>query len=329
MRHRGNACHLLSVLRACLPPTIVAITLTIAWALAPGPANAGLFERAPTSQAGVYIPLETRTGHIIQLYAEEHGQGRPVLMLHGLGASTYTWRKIVPSLARTHRVITLDLKGFGRSDKPFDLAYAPQDHADLVLAFIRKTKLKDFTLVGHSYGGAIALIVAERLAESPRENKLRSLVLMNAPAFPQPMTPFVAFMKLPVLPYAVLSLVPPELSTWLSLEPDNILRTSFDDIHAYAKPFWQAAARHALITTARRIVPGNVADIIASYRRIRAPALVVWCDDDPTVPLSTGKRLARTLARAHLEVLTGCGHAPQEAAPRSLTKKLRPFLALR
>lgn len=321
MRHRGSAWHLWSAVRACLSPMLFAFALFVS----PAAAVADLFERAPASTAGVYIPLTTRTGETVQLYAEEYGQGRPILMLHGLGASTYTWRKIVPALARTHRVITLDLKGFGRSDKPFDLAYSPNDHAELVLAFIRKTHLSDLTLVGHSYGGAIALIVAERLSRE-RENRLHSLVLMNAPAFPQSMTPFIAFMKMPVVPYAVLSVVPPELSTWLSLEPDNILRTSFDDIHAYAKPFWQAAARHALITTARRIVPGNLEDIIASYRRIRAPALVVWCDNDPTVPLQTGKRLAQTLPHASMEVLKGCGHAPQEGAPRPLIRKLRTFL---
>lgn len=322
MRNGGNAVGLLSALRICVFLSL--FIATAAFGLST-PARSGLFEPAAASPAGVYVPVETRTGETVQLYAEEHGTGRPVLMLHGLGASTYTWRNIVPGLARTHRVITLDLKGFGRSDKPFDLAYSPNDHAELVLGFIRRTRLEDLTLVGHSYGGAIALIVAERLA-AQRDARLRSLIVMNAPAFPQEMTPFVAFMKLPVVPYAVLSLVPPELSTWLSLEPDNILRTSFADIHAYAKPFWQASARHALITTARRIVPGNLTEIIASYRRIRAPALVVWCDDDPTVPIATGHRLARTLPRARLEILEGCGHAPQEASPHLLGRKLRDFL---
>lgn len=306
-------------------PFLAAFFVACCVVFSPGIAHAGHLFDAPSSEHGVFIPVTSQSGDTVQLYAEEHGRGRPVLMLHGLGASLYTWRHLVPRLARKHRVITVDLKGFGRSEKPFDLAYSPHHHADLIVAFIRRTRLRDITLVGHSYGGAIALIVAEKL-RAAGERRLRNMILMNAPAFPQKPTSFISFMKTPVVPYAVLTAIPPELATWLSLEPGNILRTSLEDIRAYARPFWLPAARHALITTARQIVPGNLKTIISGYRRLRHPALVIWCDGDTVVPLSTGKRLVRTLPNARLKVIKGCGHAPQDEQPAKLLSHVERFI---
>ena len=73
----------------------------------------------------------------ISLYAEESGHGETLVLLHGLGASGYTFRRIVPDLARRYRVVTVDLKGHGRSDKPFDLNYSPHDQAVFIYWFLR------------------------------------------------------------------------------------------------------------------------------------------------------------------------------------------------
>ncbi|MEO1205869.1 MAG: alpha/beta hydrolase [Pseudomonadota bacterium] len=282
-------------------------------------------QSSASAKSGVYVPVTTPASGTINLYAEEHGHGRPILMIHGLAASTYTWRNIVPTLARKNRVITLDMKGFGRSDKPFDTAYSSHDHADLIVAFIRKTKLRNFTLIGHSYGGAVSLLVAEKLRRAG-ERRIRNMVIMNAPAFPQKPTPFISFMGTLVLPYAVMSLIPPELTAWSSLEPENVLRTSFEDITAYARPYWQASARHALISTARQIVPDDLDAILHGYRKLHQPTLVIWCDRDKTVPIKTGRRLARTLPNARFRVIKGCFHAPQDEQPKAFLRRIRPFI---
>lgn len=309
---------------------IVAIALLIGLAALSGPAMAARAPQhppsAPTPDRAYHIALEAPGQGSVRLYAEEHGRGRPILLLHGLGASTFTWRNIIPALARRHRVIAIDFKGFGRSEKPFTQAYTPYDHANLVLAFIRKRGLRDLTIVGHSYGGAIGLLVTMRLNETS-PGRVRDLVLMNAPTYRQPGTGFVQFMNSPVLPYAVLSLIPPELSTWLSLDKIQADKLSFDEVQAYARPFYSAAARHALITTARRIIPRDVDRLTAAYPKVSQPTLVVWCDADNTVPLETGIRLAATLRRARLEVLTGCGHVPQDERPDAVIPLIESFLS--
>lgn len=289
---------------------------------------AGMLWTAPDASAGprrYMVALSVPGQEQVALYTEEYGKGRPLLLLHGLGASTYTWRNLIPSLAQKHRVIAIDLKGFGRSQKPYNNAYSIHDHAALVSAFIRKRGLRDVTLIGHSFGGAVALMVTlEFNRKDP--GRIRDLILMSAPAYNQPSTEFVRFMQTPVLPYAALTLIPPELSIWLSLDATEAQHISMDDISAYAEPFYDPAARHALITTARQIVPRDLKRLTARYPTIKQRTLIIWCDGDTTVPLATGKHLAKALPNAKLQVLNGCSHAPQHDRPRAVWNLMRRFL---
>ena len=97
-------------------------------------------------------PRSSSTG----LHFEEYGSGDPILAIHGLGASVYTWRKLKGRLP-DHKLILIDLKGHGESPKPHDKNYSIADHAELVLQFIREQDLKNLTLMGNSYGGAVSL----------------------------------------------------------------------------------------------------------------------------------------------------------------------------
>ncbi len=308
---------------------LVASVLALASLTSPASAYGGLFAptspSAPEPDRAYHIALSAPGQGTVNLYAEEHGQGRPLLLLHGLGASTFTWRNLIPALARRYRVIALDMKGFGRSDKPFTQAYTPYDHANLVLAFIRKRRLQDLTIIGHSYGGAIGLLVTLRFNETS-PGRVRDLVLMNAPTYRQPETAFVRFMNAPVLPYAALTIVPPVLSTWLSLDQVQAENLTRADVRAYAAPFYDAAARHALITTARRIEPKHMDRLTARYPSIRQRTLILWCRDDHTVPVATGLRLHKTLPNSRMEILEGCGHVPQDERPEAVRQLISSFL---
>jgi pimeloyl-ACP methyl ester carboxylesterase len=265
----------------------------------------------------------------LTLYAQERGQGPTVVLLHGLGGSTYSWRYVAPVLARTHRVIALDLKGFGRSSKVFDTAYSATDQARLVATFLARRRLDHVTLVGHSFGGQVALLTAIMLARRD-PSRIDQLALIDVPALPQPLTPLVAFMQQPVLPYALLTVVPPDVVTRLAVElsPGAALERRYTeaDVHAYAEPFRDAAARHAYVQTSRQIAPSNLDSIVRRYRFVRQRTLLVWCADDQVVPLATGQALVRMLPHARLDQISGCNHAPPDEAPAALTRSLLRFL---
>ncbi len=261
---------------------------------------------AATADAAAYrIALQAPGQAPTILYAEEYGQGPPILLVHGLGASIFTWRRIVRPLARNHRVIALDLKGFGRSDKRFGTRYSAADQAALVAAFIRKRNLDSLTLVGHSFGGTVALLTALDLRREPW--RISRLVVMDAPALYQDFGDGAELLRVPGLPYVAMTLTPPEFMARILLRlvsaPGRAVPER--DVRGYAAPFYDLGSRHAFIATAEAIFDANKKSMGARYRAIRQPTLLVWCRRDRIVPLATGRRLARLLPNARLAVLRG------------------------
>lgn len=283
-------------------------------------------DRAAAAERGYFINVGTADAPL-RLWVEERGRGKPILLIHGLGANTYTWRELVPALARTHRVITVDLKGFGRSDKPFDDAYGALDQAALVKRLIVRRGLADLTLIGHSLGGGVALALAYDLSRS-RPGTVRRLVLMSSIAYRQPLPPSLALLQVPVLAQLGAFTVPAEIQVYQALheayyDPAKITR---DAVRAYATPLYEPAARYALLKSVEQIVPPNLSQVVAHYRDIRQPALLIWCAEDGIVPLWVGRKLARDLPNSRLAVMRGCGHVPQEEAGARTLRLLRKFI---
>jgi pimeloyl-ACP methyl ester carboxylesterase len=262
----------------------------------------------------------------LRVYVEEVGKGRPLVLLHGLGGSGYAWRQVVPDLARSYRVITIDLMGFGRSDKPLHARYSPQDHARVVLATLDALNLRNVALAGHSLGGLVALLATTEANRRDRGH-IGELLLFNAPALPQPVTGAVEFLRQPVLPYVVLTLFPADVVTQFGLltGAQRMGHITETDISFYADPLRGAGGAHAIIQSARQIAPDDPRPIVRSYRRVTQRTLVAGCRDDQTVPIGTAKALIRHLPNAKLAVMTGCDHMPMEQNPRAVVQLIRNF----
>lgn len=247
-------------------------------------------------------------------------------MLHGLGGSTYSWRLVAPKLARRFRVVSIDLRGHGRSDKPFDTAYAPTAQAELIRDAIRQLGLRRVTVAGHSFGGLVALVAAVQ-QQAEGGGPIARIVLLNAPAYPQAFTPTVSLLRAPVLPYVALNLMPPQLPVLFALmtEAIGMGHITEQDISIYSEPFRSPEGVHALIQTARQIIPENADALTRAYPALRVPALVIWCRDDKVVPLATGRRLAATIPGSRLRILDGCDHITPEQKPGTAARLIGRF----
>jgi len=260
------------------------------------------------------------------LFVRQYGTGQPIVFIHGFGANSNTWRKVVPQFAETHRVVTVDLKGFGLSDKPLDDRYSVQEQAQLVAQLIQNLRLNNTTLVGHSFGGAVALSAA-RILKERHSNAVRRMVLIDSAAYPQPLPPSLAQLATP----GIVSLTPPEAIAKGILfsshaNPFNIERR---DVYAYARPLYEPGGKHALVATLEALNSQvGTPDPSRLYRSLGLPALLIWCARDPIAPLSVGLRLQADL-NARLEVLHECSHAPQEEQPLSTAAIIREFLQKR
>lgn len=265
----------------------------------------------------------------IALHATDTGSGPPLLLIHGLGCSSFTWRKIVPDLAKDHRVITLDLKGFGKSAKPDDGAYSAEDQAALVAKFIQKNALKNLTIIGHSFGGTVALRTALR-KDMQGPAIIKRLVIISAPALPGSVARHLKLIELPAVPDAIAETLSP--NAWARMLLANAVsgRMKVTDaaVEGYAAPYREKGAVAAFIATARSIVgeKGRRA-MAARYQKLKTPSLLVWCNRDPIVPLRSGRKLRKTLPKSRLVIFRGCQHFPQEERPTDLVRKIRSFFA--
>lgn len=263
----------------------------------------------------------------VRLHSASLGKGRTLLFLHGFGANSYSWSKVSQSLSEDYRLILLDLKGHGASPKPNDKAYSLRDQAELVSAFITDNALEDVTLIGHSLGGGIALLAALKLSAQAR-NPMSSLILIDSVAYAQPLPTFIKFLRIPLLAQLSVWLVPDRLKTVHVLklayyDPDKITEEAVD---AYSAPLSLPGAHHALIQTARQIIPPDIEEISLRYGSIRVPTLLVWGNHDRIVPLQIGERLHRSIPNSELVVINDAGHVPQEEKPEATLEAIRKFL---
>jgi pimeloyl-ACP methyl ester carboxylesterase len=122
-----------------------------------------------------------RTSSAGELHVEERGSGRPIVLLHGHGATVGTFSRLAPRLAANgHRVVALDQRGFGRSSAvPGDFTF--RGLLEDVVVVLEELDLRDAVIVGHSMGGAVALGVAVQFPEVTDE-RVRGLVLLNSTA---------------------------------------------------------------------------------------------------------------------------------------------------
>lgn len=250
------------------------------------------------------------------LFAIEQGEGPPLLLLHGFGANAHTWAKIRVMLSLRHRVFALDLKGFGQSPKPDAPGYSLGDHAEAVLGFIARRRLDELAIVGHSFGGAVALQVALALRER-RAARLRSLVLIGSMGWPQPIPALFRALRTSGLGEAIMSGIGPVWMVRLVMlmgyyDPRRIEDST---VAAYAGPLGARATRRALLRTVRETSPEHLEALLPRLSSIGAPVTLLWGRQDRVVPLSIATRLQAAIPGARLIVLDGCGHIPQEEFP--------------
>jgi len=262
----------------------------------------------------------------IKINYYDAGQGPPVLLLHGFGGCAYTWRYLIPPLAAAHRVLTLELKGFGLSDKPLDGHYAVADQAKMVAAFIRRQDLHDLVIMGHSLGGGVALMTYLGLQEDD-PGRIDKLVLIDSAGYRQKLPWFIRLAKIPGAD-ALGALLPPRFAADLVLKKcyyhkDRITEEQIDTYAYYGS---LPGAREAISQTAKQILPKDIDRLTEQYKGISVPVLVIWGVEDEVVPLRVGLLFKRDIPGAELVPLSGCGHIPPEEGPQATRQAIMDFL---
>ncbi len=117
----------------------------------------------------------------LNLFVIDEGESDNTLfVLHGYATSSIDYYKVLPELSKKHRVVLIDLVGFGFSDKPTDFHYSVVDQADIILDLWRILELKNVTLISHNLGTAVALEILTRQQTNLSNINLNKLIFLNS-----------------------------------------------------------------------------------------------------------------------------------------------------
>lgn len=253
----------------------------------------------------------------------DYGSGPVLILLHGMAASWKWWLENLPTLGNYHRVIAVDLPGFGDSDE-LPLPAEMSSHAHTVLALMDSLGVNTATVAGHSMGGLIALELA--LAEP---NRVRQLILIDAGGAP--------------MSEQRLSVVLVALRAFCAILRPAFVREALVR-HPWARRIVLAGGfRDPRVVTrelAAQIMPdfnapGFLNAVAAAGRAVRAmapesiscPVLLVWGERDLIAPLRGAQDLCNRLADARLVALRGVGHTPQIECPTVFHEAVLAFTA--
>lgn len=266
----------------------------------------------------------------LQVHVKTRGQGEPVfILLHGFGASLYSWQAVMEPLSRYGRVIAFDRPAFGLTERPLDWEqgqnpYTPEAQTALVIALMDHFGVQQAILVGNSAGGTVAMLTA--LAYPQR---VQALVLVDPAVYagggmPRWLRPLFSTPQLHRLgPLFVRSIQNrgPELIELAWHDPS---RLTPETLELYKKPLrvdnWDRALWE--FTLASR--ESGLAERLTEFT---LPILVITGDDDRIVPTAESIRLANELPDARLVVIPEAGHVPHEEKPEAFVQAFVDFVS--
>jgi len=272
----------------------------------------------------------------IEVHYKDEGSGEDaIVLLHGFGASSFSWRELMTPLSADARVIAFDRPAAGLTQRlmpdewdPADYAggspYSPEAQADLTVALLDELGIERAVLVGHSAGGSIAMLTALTYPE-----RVEALVLVDPaiyteggpPAFVYPLLKTPQMRRLgPLVGRALGGPTGERILTMAWHDPSRIT----DEIReGYRLPLRAENWDRALweLTVARR--PLDLGDRVDE---IACPVFVISGDDDRIVPVEESRRLAEEIAGADFALIEDAGHVPHEEQRAAVLEAIGPFL---
>lgn len=247
----------------------------------------------------------------------EGGKGEPVLLLHGFAASADNWNRFASRLTKSYRVIAPDLPGWGQSTRVEAESYAYPKQLERLHQFVTQLGLKRFHVVGHSMGGFLASAYAARY---PEEVVTLGLLAPHGIREPQP---------------SELALSVAAGDNWLVArsvpEFERLLNKVFARRPYIPKSVFKMAAAHAIRGSAKSAtifteMQTNDPPLIERLPQIKAPALIIWGEQDRVLHVSCAEVFHQRIKNSELLVLPGIGHMPPVESARECARAWMKFV---
>ncbi|MEX2007883.1 MAG: alpha/beta hydrolase [Candidatus Spechtbacterales bacterium] len=252
----------------------------------------------------------TKTIHLngVQVHYYDEGSGDAIVILHGWGSSADSWRTVLDDLVgRGFRVVIPDLPGFGRTAEP-PSAWGLDEYTDFAHSFIQQCQLAPCTLVGHSFGGRIAIDYATRYGTD-----VQNVVLIGAAGITRPgglkrrMSGIAAKVG-----RALFSL--PLLLKARPLAQKIVYRIVGERDYVRSSPRMKEVMSKVL-----------EADLRSALPKITQPTLLLWGALDKTTPVSDARIAQQEVPRATLYIIEGAHHSLQREVPHDVVRAIAAF----
>ena len=267
-------------------------------------------------------------GHRIGFYRA--GRGPVLVLLHGIGSSSLTWKRVVELLARRYTVIAPDLLGHGATER-LRGDYSLGAHASGVRDLMVKLGFERATICGHSLGGGVAMVFAYQFPE-----RCERLVLVSSGGLGQEVSPLLRLLSLPGSDLVVPLGTFPGLANTVSRVGGVLGRLGLQ-LSPRADELWQCYsslgspdARKAFLSTLREVVDfqgQRVSAMDRLYLAAQVPVMIVWGSNDEIIPVEHARAAHREMRGSRLEIFDGVGHFPHAEQSDRFGRLVDDFIA--
>lgn len=273
--------------------------------------------------------VQYRTVHGHRRAFVQAGEGPALLLLHGLGCDHTTWEPVIDALARRYTVIAPDLLGHGRSDKP-RADYTLGGFANGMRDLLTVLGIDKVTVVGHSFGGGVAMQFAYQFPE-----RTERMVLVASGGLGPEVSPGIRAIGTPGFHQAMGVLTLPGVRHagvlgLRALKATGLKATrDLDEVATIYDSFKDPQARHAIRHVVRAVVDwrGQIVSMAdRAYLTEAMPMAVVWGRDDTVIPVRHAGIAGALAPKARIEVFPNAGHFPHKDHPERFARFVHEFI---
>lgn len=254
-----------------------------------------------------------------QVAYRDEGAGEVLLLVHGLGANSSSWRAVLPKLSTKYRVISPDLPGHGLSE-PLREGHSPAAFADWLRDLLDALNIPAVTVVGHSFGGGLAMQFADR-----HRDYCRRLVLLSSGGLGREVIPLLRMLSLPGAGL-VLALLVSGHRAGADIDGGKAASETSTVRQSLANP----RNRKAILDTLRCVVNHRGQKVCALDRLgvlADLPTQIIFGASDAVIPVAHAYAAHHRLPSSRLHVLPGVGHSPQVDSPDVVAELIDGFVS--
>lgn len=239
----------------------------------------------------------------LQIYYQKVGKGKDLVILHGWGQDVSTFWGLVEPLSENYTLWLIDLPGFGRSDVP-KKAFDSNDYARIIKEFIEKNSIKKPSMLGHSFGGKVALNIS---ANNP--GLVDKLIIVGASGI----EPDFSLKSNLIYPVAkMVHFLVPDIFNIKSIIRNKFYKRLGSDY------FDAGVMKESLLKTIKE-------DLTPQLLKIENQTLIIWGEEDRAVPLKYGVRMYQKIENAKLIIVDGMGHFLHIHDPERFANYVKDF----